>query len=588
MASPQVQQRMEMVATALGLQSFDLILRGCRIVNVYSEEIVEGSIGIKNGRIVTLHAPEDAAAVQVIDAHGSFALPGLIDTHMHIDSTLLTPEGLTRLTVPHGTTALFADPMEISNVAGIQGLEALLSSAPNLPCHIYLEVSSRVPTAPGLETTGGEIGLEDTRKILGWKAAISLGELDPSKVLGLREEYFSKIEHALNLGKIANGHAIGLEGANLDAYASGGLSDDHECNTFDEALERVRRGMAVLVREGSTERNLNALVSGLLKSGQNSRNWMMCTDDKHPNEIEREGHINYMVNQATALGLDPLKGIQMASLNAAQHFRLDHEIGSLTPGRWADILLVADLRDIRPEWVFFKGQPVAKNGKMTLPMPQPAYPDWIHETVHISRGTSSADFLLPAASKSTSARARIIQIFPDRIINEEFQADLPIVDGQVGCDPDRDILKLAVVERHGKNGGIGIGFISGFGIQRGAISSTVAHDHHNLIIAGADDESMAACARESARMQGGLVVALGSKVLASLPLPIGGLMSTQPPQDVIRELDRVNAAAQQLGCKLPAPLMTLSFVSLPTVPQLGITDLGLVDVMQHRLISTLL
>ena len=581
-----VQKRMELVKTALGKEPYDLILQNVRIVNVYSEEIIPGNIGIRNGRIVTLQAAPDAKAKAFQDGGNRFAVPGLIDTHVHIDSTLLIPEGLTRLTVPQGTTALFADPMEIANAAGYRGLEALFASSEQLPCHVYLEVSSRVPTAPGLETTGGEIGLEDTRKLLAWDVTVSLGELDPSKVLGLREEYFAKVEAALKLGKIANGHAIGLTGADLDAYACGGLSDDHECVTFEEAKERIRRGLAVLIREGSTERNLEALVSGLIEEGLDHRNWMMCTDDKHPNEIVSEGHINFMVNKAIEMGLSPIKAIQMASLNAAQHFRVDHEIGSISPGRWADILLVKDLHYIQPEQVFYKGSLVVDKGQMAVPMPTANYPEWIFHTVQLTRGENPADFRL--THPGPKARVRVIKIFPDQIINEPEEAFLPVKDGSVQSDPGQDILKLAVAERYGKNGNIGIGFIRGFGIQRGAISSTVAHDHHNLIIAGADDESMATCARAAQAMQGGLVVALGDKVLAQLPLPIGGLMSDQPPADVIEILEKVNAAAASLGCVLPAPLMTLSFVSLPTVPQLGITDMGLVHVLSHKLIDTLL
>ena len=586
MSAHQVQQRMELVKSALGKEPFDLIIKNVRVLNVYSEEIIPGAIGIKNGRVVTLQADPKAKAAEFHDGKNRFAIPGLIDTHVHIDSTLLIPEGLTRLTVPQGTTALFADPMEIANAAGYRGLEALFASSEQLSCHIYLEVSSRVPTAPGLETTGGEIGLEDTCRLLDWDVTVSLGELDPSKVLGLREEYFAKVEAALKLGKIANGHAIGLTGSDLDAYACGGLSDDHECVTFEEAKERVRRGLAVLVREGSTERNLKALVTGLVEEGLDNRNWMMCTDDKHPNEIESEGHINYMVNKAIQLGLPPVKAIQMASLNAAQHFRVDHEIGSISPGRWADILLVNDLRNIQPEEVFFKGKLVVKNSQMAVPMPAANYPEWIFHTVQLTRGKTPADFQLP--HPGSKAHVRVIKIFPDQIINEPEEAYLPVKNGAILSDPEQDILKLAVVERYGKNGNIGIGFIRGFGIQRGAISSTVAHDHHNLIIAGADDESMATCARASQAMQGGLVVALGDEVLAQLPLPIGGLMSDQSPSEVIKVLEKVNAAAASLGCILPAPLMTLSFVSLPTVPELGITDKGLVHVLSHKLIETLI
>ncbi|MCJ7622122.1 MAG: amidohydrolase family protein, partial [Anaerolineaceae bacterium] len=303
-------ERIALVKTALGKEPFDTIISDVQVVNVYSNEIIPGAIGIKYGRVVSFRVKENAPAQERFSARGMYALPGFIDTHVHIDSTLLTPEGLVELIAPHGTTALFADPMEIANVAGLEGLKALFVGTQRIPCHVYLEIPSRVPTAPGLETTGGELDLDDVRELLQWKQTISLGELDPSKILGLRSEYFEKIEAAQKIGKIANGHAIGLSGADLEAYACGGLSDDHECVTFEEAKNRIELGLAVLIREGSTERNLDALVQGIIREKADTHNWMMCTDDKHPNEILREGHINYMVNKSIALGLEPIRAIQ--------------------------------------------------------------------------------------------------------------------------------------------------------------------------------------------------------------------------------------------------------------------------------------
>ncbi len=578
--------RMDLVQAALGRIAFDALILNVQVVNVYSGLVEPGNIGIKHGRIVTCRAPKDAPAETVWDGQGRFALPGLIDTHVHIDSTLLTPAGLAEFMVPHGTTAVFADPMEISNVAGVEGLKAFFAGSDQLPYHVFLEVCSRVPTAPGLETTGGELGLAEVQEILAWPQSISLGELDPSKILGLREEYFAKVTAAHALGKIANGHAAGLSPEALTAYACGGLADDHECVDYAEAKQRVALGLSVLIREGSTERNLKELVGGLLRETADTRHWMMCTDDKHPNEILHEGHINYMVEQAIALGMPPVRAVQMATLNAAQHFRLDHEVGSLAPGRWADILLISSLERIAPEEVFFKGRRVAQNGKMIIPTPAPAYPDWLHHTVKITRGLQAEHYRL--AAQGASVRARVIEITGDQIINTAGEARLPVVDGAVQTDPQAGVIKLSVVERYGKNGNIGTSFVRGFGLKRGAISSTVSHDHHNLVIAGADDLSMATCARATQEMQGGLVAALGDQVIAQLPLPFGGLISEAPPLEVIRVLEALNAAAHSLGCVLPAPFMTLAFISLPTVPELGLTDRGLVDVHQHALISPLL
>jgi adenine deaminase len=441
-----------------------------------------------------------------------------------------------------------------------------------------------VPTAPGLETAGGELDLQAVQQVLGWEECVSLGELDPSKVLGLREEYLAKIEAAHAHHKIANGHAAGLTGHALAGYVCGGLADDHEAVDFDEALARLRLGLAVLVRDGSTERNLEPILTGVLREGLDTCHLMFCTDDKHPDDIRDEGHIDYLVNRAIALGMPPVRAIQMATLNAAVHFRVDHVLGSLSPGRWADIILSPSLDEIRPSHVFFKGQLVAQDGQLIAPPAAADYPDWIRHTVTVQRGTQAADFRL--AATGSSARVRVIELYPDQIVNQAGQATLPVVAGNVTADPAQDVLKLAVVERYGKNGNIGLAFVRGFGLKRGALASSVAHDHHNIIVAGVDEADMAACVRAIAEMQGGLVIAADGQVLGRLPLPIGGLLSEAPVEEVISSLEALTAIAHELGCTLPAPFMTISFISLPTVPELGLTDRGLISVRDHALIST--
>lgn len=578
-----VEQRKSLIEAALGLAPLDLVIRNLRIVNVYSGEIIHGALGIKAGCIATFHA-EDLPANEFFDGGGRYAMPGFIDTHVHLDSSLVTPENLMQLVVPHGTTTLLTDPMESANVGGLKGLQALLHMIDHLPCHLLIEVSSRVPTAPGLETTGGELGLEEVKEILTWKNCISLGELDPSKVLGRGEEYLAKVTAAQALGKIANGHAAGISAKNLAAYACGGLADDHECVDYDDAFKRVQMGLAVLVREGSTERNLEPIIKGVVQAGLDTRHLMFCTDDKHPDDILNEGHIDCMVNRAVELGLDPITAIQMATLNAAIHFRIDHLVGSLSPGRWADILLSEELKPVAPSHVFFKGKLVAQDGQLTASIPPAVYPEWFHHTVRVRRGKQAGDFAL--AALGPSARVRVIELYPDQIINQVGQAELPVVDSNVVSDVQQDVLKLAVVERYGKNGNIGIAFVRGFGLKQGALASSVAHDHHNIIVVGVNEEDMAVCVQAIEEMQGGLVVAAGGQVLGKLALPLGGLMSPRPVSEVIQTLDQITEISHQLGCKLPAPFMTISFISLPTVPELGLTDKGLVDVRKHMIISS--
>jgi len=576
-------ERKELIKTALGHNPLDLIIKNIQIVNVYTGTVDPGAIGIKDGRIVTPYA-SDYEAFELIDGSGRYAIPGFFDTHVHIDSTLVIPENLSHLIVPHGTTVMLADPMEIANVAGLPGFKALLKSMELLPYHIFLEVSSRVPTAPGLETTGGELGLHEVSEILKWPQAVSLGELDPSKVLEMREEYLLKVEVAQSLGKICNGHAVGRVGKELVAYACGGLADDHECVDYDEAISRLKLGMAVLVREGSTERNLDLILEGVVREGTYSHHLMFCTDDKHPDEILEEGHIDFMVNRAIELGIAPINAIQMATINAAKHFRIEHLVGSLSPGRWADFILADDINRIVPGDVYVKGRHVASHGKLIVSPPVAEYPEWIYETVEVQRGKEAKDFELQ--SDDEIAKVWAIDLYPDQIINKRTSVQLPVYDGIVAPDVSQDLLKLAVVERYGKNGNIGITFVKGFGLRQGALASSVAHDHHNIIVAGTNDADMAACVAAIEAMQGGFAIAAAGEVLGTLALPIGGLLSEEPVDEIIESLEYLNQIYRQLGGTLPAPFMTISFIGLPTVPELGLTDKGLVDVLSHKLISS--
>lgn len=577
--------RHDLIAAALGKKPLDLKLTNLKLVNVYTSQIESACLGIKDGRIASLDATH-LPTIREIDCHGMIAIPGFIDTHIHIDSTLLSPEQLAALIVPHGTTTLFADPMEIANVGGYAGMQTLIQAAKGLPFNLWIEVSARVPTAPGLETTGGTLDLHDVRRILKWQQSVSLGELDPAKVLGLQSEYLAKIQYAHSRNKIANGHAAGLLPQDLTAYACAGLADDHECVDMQDALSRLRLGMAVLIREGSTERNLHNIIQGVLKENLDTRLMMFCTDDKHPDDILQEGHIDWMVNQAIQLGIPPITAIQMATWNSARHFRLDHEIGGLGTGRRADIILCESLHPITPQKVFVGGKLVAENGRL-IEAPKPArYPRWVKQTIKMIRGKNANDFRL--ASSGKKAKVRVIRIYPDQIINQAETSQLPIVNGAIACNTDFDIIKLAVVERYGKNGNIGIAFVKGFGLKKGAIASSVSHDHHNIVVAGVNDADMALCIAEIEKMQGGLVVVADGKVLARLALPIGGLMTQNPAWEVIETLRELNSTAGSLGCQLPAPFMTLSFISLPTVPELGLTDHGLVDVRQHALINSII
>ncbi len=576
----------DQIRAALGERPLDLLLRDVRLVDVYGEQIVETDIGVCGDRIVSVLPGGDRRATATVDGGGRYALPGFIDAHIHIESALLTPDRLAEVVVPTGTTTLLVDPMEVANVAGYDGLAEFFRSAPTLPYRLFIEVSSRVPTAPGLETTGAELGPAEVRRILAWPDAISLGELDPSKVLEYKAPYLKKILAAHARGKIANGHAAGLSGKDLEAYATGRLADDHECVTIEDVKARLAVGLAVIIREGSSERNLRDLISGIVRENLPTRRMMFCVDDKFSADIAGEGHIDYNVNEAIKLGLDPLQAIQMASLNAAEHFRLDDRLGALTPSRFADFILSDSLSPITPAQVYVGGRLAAENGKLVVTVPPIRYAAWLKNTVKAKRGTKATHFRLAAGS--SSVRVRVIEIVPDQIINYFREAELKVKDGQVQPDVAQDVLKIAVVERHGKNGNIAVAFAKGFGLKRGAIGGTVAHDHHNIVVLGTNDDDMAACVRALVKIRGGFVAVADGKVLADLPLPVAGLMSDRPAVEVNAMLEKLNAAARALGSPLNSPFMTLSFVSLPSIPEAGLTDKGLVDVRQRKLIPVVI
>jgi adenine deaminase len=413
-----------------------------------------------------------------------------------------------------------------------------------------------------------------------------LGELDPSKVLDPQAPYLKKILAAHARSKIANGHAAGLSGQDLEAYATARLADDHECVTLDDVKARLAMGMTIIIREGSSERNLRDLISGIVRENLPTRHMLFCVDDKFSADLAAEGHINYNVNQAIRLGLDPLRAIQMASLNAAEHFRLDDRLGALVPGRWADFILSESLTPIVPVQVFVAGRLVAEDGRLVADVPRVRYAAWLRNTVRVKRGTRAAHFALGAVGPRV--RVRVIEIVPDQIINYFREAELKVEDGQVQPDPAQDVLKIAVVERHGKNGNIAVAFAKGFGLKRGAIGGTVAHDHHNIVVLGTNDDDLAACVRALVKMHGGFVAVAEGRTLAQVPLPVAGLMSDRPAAEVNRALGGLNAAARELGSPLNSPFMTLSFVSLPSIPEAGLTDKGLVDVRARKLITVLI
>jgi len=575
----QLQSLIDEIESASGKIDADMHMTNLRILDVYTETLYPGAMVIKNGKIVAVNPSWTVQAQQVFDGRGMYAVPGFMDAHVHIETTLLTPEALASVIVPWGTTTMFVDAMEIANVLGIRGLKALLSNNANLPFRTFMEVPSRVPTAPGLETTGGVLGVEEVDELMDDETAVSLGELDPFKVLEIKEEYLKKILSAKKRNKICNGHAIGLDWDQLNVYATAGISDDHESVEYVELFERLRLGIRAFIREGSTERNVDKLISGVIKNLLPTEDLLFCTDDKHVNDIASEGHISYNIQRAIDLGMNPVKAIKIGTINAARHFRIDHLLGALSPGKFADIVLLKDLNRIRPEYVFKAGAPVAANGKLNREI-SGEYPDFLKSTVTLSPAFRPRDFTMPA--EGDKAKVRVINLYSDQIINFATEEWLEICDGAIQVNVDEDVLKLSVVERYGKNGQVGSAFVRGFKLTSGALASSVSHDHHNIVIVGTNDQDMYLAAKELERCQGGFAAVENGVVKGILPLPIGGLMSPDPAKKVMKEIDALNRVVGGMGSDLPAPFMSLSFVSLPTVPELGLTDQGLISVKAHQ------
>jgi len=577
-----------LIDCGLGKIPCDLVLKNVKLVNVCSKEIYETKIYIKGKRIVSIDPDAKLEAEKEIDCGGMYAVPGFIDGHMHFSSSMINPEAMAQAIVPQGTTTLCVDFMEIANVTGGKVVDVMLENADKLPYRIAIEVPTRVPTAPGLETTGEIIGVEETRELLAREATIALGEVAPAKILFRTDDNIQKICDAVNMGKIVNGHAVGCNFQELSVYASAGVTDDHEPVEWEEFLNRLRLGMFVMVREGSGARNLKTFVENALELGYGFEHTFFCSDDKHVTDINEEGHINHNVNLAIKLGVDPITAISMASINAAKHFRVEHDYGSITPGRFADIILCESIEKVQPQQVYFEGRKVFEKDVMPVAKIDRVYPEWIRDTVHFKDPITADSFKVPAPGKD-SVKVNIAELVDDQIINKWKTAVLPVKDGLIQRDPENDIMKFAVCERYGKNGNVNVAFVKNFTLKKGAVAYSMSHNHQNVCVLGASDEDMAVAVNEVARIKGGLVTVVDGKVLASMSLKIGGLISEELEANTIAEqLTAMNESAAATGCTLPAPFMTLSFIAHPAIPDLAPTDMGIVDVSKQEFIPLII
>ncbi|HHB90719.1 MAG TPA: adenine deaminase [Anaerolineae bacterium] len=554
----------ELVRYARGDEPAHLLLKNARLVNVLSGEILPADVAVVRSRIVGVGQGYEAE--EVIDLDGAYLAPGFIDAHVHIESSMAPPSEFARTVVPRGTTTVVTDPHEIANVLGLDGIRFMFESAKYGPLSMYVMASSCVP-ATTMETNGATLHWYDLVSLKSDPWVLGLAEvMNFPGVISGDDDVLDKLR--IFRDAVIDGHAPGVSGRALQAYVATGIGSDHEATTVEEAREKLRAGMMVFLREATNARNLKDLLP--LVNERNHHRFCFCTDDRMPADLLDEGHIDFMVRTAIAEGLDPIIAIRMATWNPAQYFRL-HDRGAITPGRRADMIVFDDLNAPRPRLVFRGGKLVARDGVMTVP-PRELPDRALRHTMNVA--WDRVNFDIPAEGRI----ARVIGHIPNQLITQHLQMEVPIRDGLAQADPARDILKMAVIERHMHSGNVGKGFIHGMGLKRGALASSVAHDHHNIVVIGADDTSMMTAARRVAAMGGGLVAAEGDQVLAEVPLPLAGLMSKEPMAIIREQVDKAIAAAHHLGSPLHDPFMGMSFMALEVIPSLKLTDQGLVDV----------
>ncbi len=560
-----------LIPVARGERPADLVLANARVVNTFTGEIEGGNVAIYQGRIAGVG--DYQLAKQVLDLAGRYVAPGFIDGHTHLESSMLDVGQYARAVVPRGTAALVTDLHEIANVGGLEGIRYILSCARRLPLNLFLMAPSCVP-ATHLETSGASITPADIRRILRWRGCIGLGEvMNFPGVLAGDASVLSKIDIAR--GRAVDGHAPGVSGQDLAAYIAAGIHSDHESVSLDEARDKLRQGMFIMIREGSSEKNLDALLP--LVTDKTYKRCCFVVDDRSCTDLLSDGDIDAVVRKAINKGLDPVRAIQLATINTAEYFRLDG-FGAVAPGYMANLIVLDDLTNLEVNMVFHQGQLVARDGKPLFRLPRPAKTG-LTKTVNVK------PFTIEALRLAATEEALIIEVVPGQIITRKRRETVRVADGIVIADTRRDLLKLVVVERHKATGNIGLGLVSGFGLKRGALASSIAHDSHNIVAVGTSDEDILAAIREIERLQGGLVAVAGGKVLASLNLPIAGLLSDEPLETVATKFTKLEQVAGDLGSTLPAPFAALSFLALPVIPELRLTDLGLVDVKEFKLIG---
>ena len=574
-----------MAKVAMGVEKADLVIQNAKLVNVCTAEIQEGiDVAITQGRIALVG---DAAHcigenTKVIEADGQYIAPGFMDAHIHVESAMLTCGEYARAVVPHGTTGIFMDPHEICNVCGPEGVKYMIEDAKNAPLKCMANAPSCVPAVAGFEDTGSAIGPNEIREMMTWDGIVGLGEMMSfPNVLSAEENIHGELAETLKADQVITGHfSIPDTDRGLNAYIASGVRCCHESTRAVDVLEKMRHGMYALMRYGSAWHDMPVIIKAILDNKVEDRFACMISDDTHPDTLVQDGHMDHIIRCAVKEGLDPIKAIQYVTINPATCFRLDHEMGSITPGKCADIVFFDDLNDIRITRTIIDGDVVAENGKMTVEIGKGEVPAFVRDSMHVGKTITPESFQIAAPegrAPDGTVKARAIEIIPNRVGSYERFVDLKVKNGFVEADTAQDVMKMVVFERHHETGTKGMGFVKGFGFKKGAMAQTVAHDAHNLLVAGTNDEDMALAANTLIECGGGMCAVADGKVLALVPLPIAGLMSERPVEEVAELVSKLDAAWAEMGCVINSTYMTMAIIPLACLPELRLTNRGLVD-----------
>ena len=584
-----------LVDVAMGRLPADLVIRRGRWVSVQSGEIVKSTdVAVKDGRIA--YVGPDARhtigkSTRIVEARDRYMVPGLLDGHMHVESGMLTVTEFVRAVAPRGTTGMFVDPHELANIFGLKGVKLMVDEAARQPIHVWVQMPSCVPSAPGLETPGGSIGPADVAEAMTWPGVIGLGEMMnfPGVYMGERK-MLEEMAETRRAGKVIGGHYASPDlGRRFHGYVAGGAEDDHEGTRLEDAIARVRQGMKPMLRYGSAWHDVAAQVKAITERKIDPRRFILCTDDSHAETLSGEGHMDRVLRHAISSGLRPMTALQMMTINTAEHFGLSRDLGMIAPGRWADIVLTRNLRRFTAEIVIARGAVIAEKGKLLVDLPPRRYPHWVTLSVRLKRRLRPDDFVLKASgADGTRLLAHVIGVVENQAPNRHLRQTVSVHAGEVRADAESDLAKVALVERHRASGKVMVGLVSGFGLsEKCAVATTVAHDSHHMIVVGTDEGDMAVACNKLAEVGGGQVVVKEGKVIGLVELPIAGLMSAERAEHVARKAVTVLEGFRACGCKMNNPNIQLSFLALVVIPELRISDKGLVDVTEFDFVPVL-